>query len=348
MVIGDDRTPLRLLSDGSLSSAASTESQPAGLLLPDSADQTWAKIELDANSAAQVPRMLRLVSDPLARAVVWGALREGLRDGRVDPDDYVAALEQALPGETDLAVEVLLGGVPFDGKISPLDTYFHRPDHRARLAALAERILDTATPGSNRQLIAARKAIDVTADAAKLRRWFDGDVPDGLPHDDNLRWRILTALCARGHAGQDDIEMLRAQDRSSQGALHSLRAQASRPTAEAKKQAWAALTTDASLSNYELYALADGFFSPSQPDVTAEYVDRYFPEIPASASIRTGWVLERVALLAFPRFAVEERTVELAEDRLRRDDLQAGIRRSISDSTDDLQRVLSSRRIFGG
>jgi aminopeptidase N len=244
-------------------------------------------------------------------------------------------------------VEILLGGAPSAGAIGAIGTYFPSAEQRERLARLVERILTAAGAGSNRQLVTARQLIDVSSDVEMLRRWFDGNVPDGVLLDDNLRWRLLTALCAQGAAVQGDIDELLTHDRSSQGALHALRARASLPTAETKEQSWQAIMTDATLSNYAVYALAERFFRPAQDDVTAQYVARYFADVPLTAALRTAWVADRAAVLAYPRYAVSAETVDLAEACLSRDDLAPGIRRSISDCTDDLNRVLASRRSFG-
>jgi aminopeptidase N len=309
-------------------------------VIPDSADQTWAKIELDDRSAAAAPQSLARVDDPLARAVVWGALREALLDRRTSPDCYLEVLSRTLPRESDLAVDVLLGGATGSGAIGLIGRYFRSSHHRARLEALVGRLLTEAEPASNRQLIAARQTIDVTSDAGLLHRWSAGDVPEGLLDDADLRWRTLISRCALDAAGQADIDELRREDPSSQGALHALRARSSMPTAAAKEWAWRAITTDTELSNYELYAVSERFFRPDQSGVTGDYVERYFAEIPDTAGIRSGRVAEQAALLTYPRYSVSELTLDLAERCLRREDLSSSVRRSISDGTDDLRRLL--------
>ena len=320
----------------------------SSFVLPDSADQTWAKITLDAQSTDRAPQMLRTISDPLARAVVWGALREALHDGALDPEAYLTTLEQALPTETDLAVDVVLGEAPYSGALGALGRYFPAPSHRDRLADLADAVLAAAQLGSNRQLIAVRAVIDLTRDAERLHGWLDGAAPTGVPVDADFRWRVLIALCAQGATGDADIEAETARDKSAEGALHALRCRASIPTAAAKGRVWESLTTDAALSNYELYALAERFFLPEQADITAEFVDRYFAEMPATVRIRTGELVQRTASLVYPRYAVSDATVALAERCLGQADLDTGVRRSVSDRTDDLRRVLSSRANFGG
>ncbi len=109
---------------------------------------------------------------------------------------------------------------------------------------------------------------------------------------------------------------------------------------------WHALTRDAALTNSELYASSEAFFRYNQVALTAPFVSRYFAEVPETARIRTGWVVEQVAHLLFPRVAVDESTLALAATCLAGDDLEPGVRRAISDNTDDLRRVLRSRAAF--
>jgi aminopeptidase N len=104
--------------------------------------------------------------------------------------------------------------------------------------------------------------------------------------------------------------------------------------------------TDPAVSNYELYALAGGFWHPAQTDLTAPYVERYFAEIAATAGFRQGWVVGRVAELAYPRTAVSHDTLERSAAALVGDGLDPGVRRAIVDAADDLRRALASREKF--
>ncbi|MEJ7775126.1 MAG: aminopeptidase N [Nocardioidaceae bacterium] len=318
----------------------------AGLLLPDSGDETWAKISLDAASLQRVPTLLPRIREPLARAVIWGALREGLFDATVSPELYLRAIEEALPTDSDLTVESVLGG-GFKGAIAELGRYFTAQDDRRRLAAVASGLVDQAAPGSNRQLIAVRALIGLTNETDLLRGWLSGaTTPAGVVTDENFRWRLTKALCSMGDLGPDEVAAETQRDPSSQGALHALQCRAAMPDAKTKADVWEAITTDAGLSNYELYALARSFFPRDQVELTAPYTGRYFTDVPLTAQIRTGWIVERTAILGYPRYAVDESTLRLADACLAREDLDTGVRRSIGDSTDDLRRVLASRQQF--
>jgi aminopeptidase N len=319
---------------------------PGGLVLPDSGDDTWAKIALDAGSLSRVPRLLPKIEDHVARAVIWGSLREGLLDATVDPETYLSTIESSLAGDGDLALESVLGGGG-GGALGHVGRFLGLPSDLDRLTAVARRALDEAAPGSNRQLIASRALIFASRDADLLQGWLSGDsAPDGVVQDEDFRWRILKTLCALGAAGTDDIAREQDRDPSSQGALHALRCRAALPDSAVKDEVWTSIATDPDLSNYELYALAESFFRHDQVELTAPFVERYFTDIPLTAKFRTGWVVERTAVLGYPRHAVSDETVARAQACLDDETLDTGLRRSMSDETDDLRRVLRSRKAF--
>ena len=103
---------------------------------------------------------------------------------------------------------------------------------------------------------------------------------------------------------------------------------------------------DADLTNSELYALADTFFRHDQVELTAPFVERYFTDIPGTATIRNGWLVERTAENVYPRYAVSEDTVARAQACMADEKLESALRRAISDATDDLQRALRSQQTF--
>jgi aminopeptidase N len=336
VVVSDDRTPVPLPGyDGT------------GLLLPDSRDETWAKIGLDDASVQRAPGYLERIDDPLGRAVIWAALREGMLDARVDPEQYLRAVETALHGETDLGVEKVLGSV-HGGLIGQLAVLLTAPDDRNRLTAVAAQLLAGAKPSSNRQVVAARALVAVSDDDQLLRAWLDGQAPEGLRVDEDLRWRVTRALCELGVFGAAEIDAEQARDRSSQGAEYALRCRATVPDAASKQDVWTSITSDHTLSNYDLCALCEYFFRPGQLELTEPYVERYFTEIPGTASFRSGALVDASVKLAFPRFAVSDRTLQLAEQTMARNDLTPGVRRGISDGADDLRRALRVRARYAG
>ena len=96
----------------------------------------------------------------------------------------------------------------------------------------------------------------------------------------------------------------------------------------------------------ELYAVAKGFFRPSQTVLTEPYVARFFAEMPGTAEFRSGWALGQIVSDAFPLAHSSADTLELAEDTLA-GELPAAVRRSLTDGTDALRRAVTSLRRFG-
>ncbi|MBA2445629.1 MAG: aminopeptidase N, partial [Nocardioidaceae bacterium] len=92
----------------------------SSLVLPDSGDESWVKVRLDPSMIDLLPRALRSIDEAVSRAVLWGSLREGLRDGELDPQRYLAILAAALHHESDLAIDAVLGtAVSYVGTFLP-------------------------------------------------------------------------------------------------------------------------------------------------------------------------------------------------------------------------------------
>jgi aminopeptidase N len=296
-----------------------------------------------------MPALLPAIKDQLARVSIWNALRLGVADAEIAPSLALRVVESAAESEPsdvvlgtvlDWAVDTLAGVYLPGGSV--------RADAFARLAAVAREAMTAAEPASGRQLTAIRAFVSATADVDLLRAWLRDDaLPPGVAVDDELRWAMLERLASLGawDAGEIDSEL--ARDRSTQGTLHAAKCRALLPDPAAKAAAWHTMLTDAGRSNDELYATAEGFWRPEQAAITAPFVSRYFERIADTASLRSGWVVARLALLAYPRTAVDRATLDLGDALLGRDDLDSGIRRSIVDASDDLRRALASRERFG-
>jgi aminopeptidase N len=321
---------------------------PAGaVVLPDAHDETWAKLVLPDGDWRGMPTVLPGLADPRSRVAVWNALRLAVADAELDPARAVDLVITVLPAEPDDAVLAVVGRwarrdlagcyLPDDRRGAVLD----------RLAAAMQTVSAAAEPGSGRQLAAARLAVTMSTGPAALRAWLDGaGLPPGLVVDAELRWAALTRLAQLGALTPAEIDDEAARDQSSHGAVHAARCRAARPDPAAKSAAWAVLVGDAGRPNYELYATAEGFWEPDQRALTDPYVERYATEIGATATLRSGFVVDRLAALTYPWCAVDPATLA-ATDRLLADpDLDAGIRRSVIDAGDDLRRAVAVRARF--
>ncbi|MBQ1027896.1 aminopeptidase N [Micromonospora sp. C95] len=315
----------------------------AAVLLPNDGDLTFAKIRLDAASADAVPLLLPRLTDPLARALLWGEAMDAATDGDRPVTGLVDLIVAALPTEREVIIveDVLaMSRSLIDRYLDPLA----RQSALARVAESCRRLLDDAAPGESLQLAAARGLIAASTDAELLAGWLAGRaVPAGLAVDAELRWALLGRLVVLNAAGAAEIAAEAAADPSATGAERAARCRAALPEPAAKQAAWEIIVSNTELSNRLVEATAEGFWQPEQVELTSGYVDSYFADMPAAARLRTPWVADEVAKLAFPRHAVSQPTREAAAALLARDDLTPGLRRVVTDADDDLRRALVAR-----
>jgi aminopeptidase N len=320
----------------------------ADLVVPNAADLTWATVTLDPASVEVVPTALAEVPDPQARAVVWVSLIDGVALGKVDPRVMVRTFGNAGPQEDNdsvlnRTVMSLLGRI-----IPTFLPHAEQDDAEQVVSRAAAAVLAEAVPGSTRAVVAARTVARTSADEALLHGWAAGkDRPQGLEDDSDFGWIVVRNLASRGLADRDLVERTREQDDTLQGRLSALMAGASMPSADAKAWAWGELTTNRARSNYELNALAQGFWASGEPGVLRPYAARYFTDVPAMSAWVGDDALARVATLAYPSRVVEVDTAALSRAALERDDLTAAVRRSIVDAQSQLEEALRSRATFG-
>jgi aminopeptidase N len=217
----------------------------------------------------------------------------------------------------------------------------------ARLNRAAAGLLERATAGTTESLAAARLVAGTSDDEALLRAWADGQgLPAGLEDDGDFRWIVVRNLAARGLVGVAEVEAFRAKDDTLQGGLNALMCRASLPDAEAKAWAWEQLTGRQGRSNYEMVHLARGFWVAPDDSLVADYVPRYFTDVPAMSAWVGEDALSRVVLVAFPRVFADE-TARLSAETIERDDLTPAVHRSLVDADAELREALASRATFG-
>jgi aminopeptidase N len=335
--------------DGDETALPELEGKPlASMLIPNATDLTWANVKLDAPTVAAAPAELSSVPQAQARAVVWTALIDGVALAEIDPRHLLAVLATSWAGESNQSI-INRVGLLMTQRIIPQFLPFDEQDGaNAVLANAAALMLAQSEPGSSRALVAARYVATSSADADLMRHWAAGEqLPEGLDGDFDFRWVALGNLARRGLLGVAGLDAALGQDRTMAGNLKWLQARASAPDAPAKVWAWEQLTGDHGRSNYELNALAAGFWHASDLDVLRPYVARYFDDVPALSGRLGEDALARVASLAYPGSLVEAATADRSVAALRRTDLTASVRRAMLDADSQLGEALASRAAFG-
>ena len=276
------------------------------LLLLNDTDLGFVKIRFDERSWQTVRDCLGEIPEELARAVAWEAVRDQVRDGELDPSEYLRLVAAHLPGEesphlVEAVLEFARNGVA-DRYLAPE----LRPEALALIGGVCRTLLrrtEGTEDGSGLRLLAVRALISAAlrpVDVAELQQWREEDtVPGGPVLDPDLRWKLLQRLCVLGAAGEPEIAEELVRDPSSTGAEGAARCRASLPEESAKTDAWHQLF-HGDASNYLVMALAQGFWQPEQAELLAPWTQRYFDEVPAAAERRGPAVARRLGLQRLP------------------------------------------------
>jgi aminopeptidase N len=315
--------------------------QPALLLLNDD-DLTFAKIRLDDRSLRTAVESLPELDSALARALIWAAAWDMLRDAEMPMADFLALVEAGLPAETDISVVTTLLNQT-KAAIEQFSGLGKREGYRDRWSALVLRLTADAAPGSDNQLAYAR-AYAATARTPEqtdvVRAWLSGDAPEGLVVDTDLRWSLLQRLVAQGAADPAEIEAELARDDTATGRRQAATARALVPTLEAKEEAFASAVETNDLPNALLVATVAGFVHPDQRELHRAFLDRYFAAVPHVWETRTNETAQTIVMGLYPAQIIEPGMLELTDRFLARDDIPAGARRLVREGRDGVERSL--------
>jgi aminopeptidase N len=271
------------------------------------------------------------------------------RDAELHPADYVTLALSGVGVETDLtAVQGVLNQAR-----TAIDSYAPRdarPALNDRFVTGLARLLKDAEPGSDHQLAFARSLISAARSEAVvgvLQAWLAGDeAPAGLAIDADLRWHIVTNLARVGVAGEAEIAAEQARDATAQGAEKAAGARASRPTAEAKAEAWRLATADDSVANETHFQICSHFWQFDQDEVLQPYIQSYLDVTQAISDGRDGWaerssaIRQHVLGLLFPRTLADRPTLQLMALWLQGAKLSDSVLRQVDERRDDAERSL--------
>jgi aminopeptidase N len=200
--------------------------------------------------------------------------------------DYVALVLSAIGSETD-AFGMSRMPVYAAQAVNSLSAPANRETLQATWEQGLRQLLFEAEPGSDRQLLFARayaSAVHGDEGLSTLEGLLDGSVTiEGLAIDTDLRWTLLTALARAGRASGERIDEELSRDNTISGQEQAAAARASRPTPEAKAEAWEAAMVRDDIPNETQRSIVLAFQCHGQDDVLAPYVDKYL------AAAETMW-----------------------------------------------------------
>ena len=244
------------------------------------ATSTYAKIRLDERSLATAGRR-PATARRLARPGAVLGRRVGHDPRRRDERDRLrrrSCSPTSAPRPTPSA--------PPGSRCTPRRpcTRYSAPANRAGAARpLGVRRARAADVGRGRQRppadLRAAYAAAAHTDAGARRRsqgLLDGTWSiDGLAVDTDLRWALVTRLARAGRFGADEIAEELERDNTISGQEHAAAALTSRPTAEAKAEAWDQATVQENVPNETHRSICLSFMRYGQEDLLAPYVEKY-------------------------------------------------------------------------
>ena len=314
------------------------------LVLVNDDDLTYAKIRLDEHSLQTLrDASIGLFTESLPAALCWTAAWDMCRDGEMAARDYV---------------RLVLSGISSVADISVIQTLLRQAGQAARrfadrgwqetgLALMASALRDllrTAPAGSDEQLAYVRAFAGVATsaeDLALLADLLDGTAQlDGLSVDTDLRWALLARLVSRNAGfGTAEIDAELARDATDAGERHAATCRAAIPTAEAKREAWRALT-GGELTIATFRATLAGFVDLDHPELMEPYRADYFDVV---GDVWRDWssaMAQDFVSGAYLVGAVSPETVAATDDYIARAEPPAALRRLLIEGRDDVLRAL--------
>ncbi len=318
------------------------------LLLPNDEALTYAKIRLDPVSMATVEGHLGEVDDALARAIVWDALQDMVRDAEFPASRLVRVVARHLPQETDESlIPVVLasarGALALYGARSAADQL------EADLADACATALEATEAGTSRQLSWLRAFISSAITPQQLDRcqeMLEGrKLPDGVVLDLELRWRLVTALASRGVATVDDVTRMRRADRTSTGIVRGLAAQAAMPVPEVKEQVFKFLTEDDSATVEAALWAGSSLGGVRQDALLLPYIPRFFDAVSRLRERRGVEYSRDFAYWSIGALPPHPDLLAALERELARTELDADLRRIYQEALEEAEIALRAREV---
>jgi aminopeptidase N len=321
----------------------------ADVVLVNDDDLTYTKITLDPASTEVVTARLMDLRDPLARAQVWAATWDMIRDAELPANRFVEQVRRNAAGEGQIGAlqRLLMRAASAAERYAAVE---RRESMLAGLAVSAREQLEVTADGSDDQLAWLRHWASVArADATQLtevRRLLDGElVIDGVALDTDLRWHLVICLARAGAIDDAAIDAELERDPTDLGQRQAATARASQPTAAAKEAAWRRLLDDLELSHTMSRQIWSGFARLEQTEVLAPYTDRYFEALEEVWSSRSlDWAIG-FSTAMFPHAAAGPALLDQVDRVLGDDSLRGPLRRVLLEQRDTLVRTLDARAV---
>ena len=321
------------------------------LVLVNDDDLTYCKARLDPASLDTAIAAIGDVAESLPRTLLWSAVWEMTRDALMRARDFIALASRGLVTEDQAGVlqRVLMQLQAAVGSYA--EPAWAAATGWPAVARTLRELAATAPAGSDTQLSAVQALSGAKLDEAQLAEiagWRDGSAPlAGLTVDTDLSWTLLGALVAHGAAGVAEIEAAEQADPTASGQRRATQVRALIPTAENKAAVWDRLIGDDGMANALQDAAIAGFSHPAQRELMTPYTEKYFELVGQVWERRSSEVAQKVAVGLFPRWAVDQSTVDRAL-AWAQEDHPTALKRLVSEGRAGVERALRAQAADAG
>ncbi|WP_396278620.1 aminopeptidase N [Glutamicibacter creatinolyticus] len=321
--------------------------QRPDLVLLNDDDLTYAKIRLDERSLATATKHLKDFTESLPRTLVWSAAWDAVRDAEAPASTYVQLLLNNIGHEVDSSVIMVL----LRQLNTALDFYVNEQAREQSGIDAADRLWElagNAEPGSDAQLqftLAYAKRARTEAQLDAVAALLEGSaVLPGLEVDTDLRWSLISALSAGGRQSPQQLQAALGSDSTAKGKSSWYTAQAARPTAEAKAEAFEQILSG-TLSNDNHGAVIAGFNMVHDPQLISGYTERYFASILKKWTGLSHEMAKQIVVGLYPSQEVSQATIERTDQFLQElGEQHPALRRLLLESRADIVRALQARQ----
>ena len=313
-------------------------------------DEAYALVHLDSSSTRWAEQHVGEITDPLQKAMTWGALWDLVRDAQLSPERFARVALRELPKERDDQLAPFIVG----RLARAIDTYAC-DGTKAELLPATERILATDAADSSRSYSVRKAQLDALIGLAKspgvlahLDAALDSTSILGLPLRAPTRWAIVTHLASLdAPSARARLAFESRRDSTSEGKRRAFVAGAAWPDSAVKADYWHRYFADSTLNEDWVTASLGAFNDPDQEALTRRYL------IPALDTL--PWIQHnrRIFFLGswLGSFIGGQRSADAlayVEDFLdTHTDWPQDLREKILQSEDDLERTVRIRRACG-
>jgi len=306
----------------------------ADVLLVNDDDHTFAAVRPDPASLGQLLESAADLPTAVGRAVAFSTVWDMLMTGEVSAADLVGCANRLLVAETtESVIEPFLRHTLAAAELWAPDA--QRDD---LLSSVADGCLRLADHGGSRRLVALRSLARSAVTAAQLSA-----LQDALGDDVDLGWRAQMRFAALGRFDGDAVAALRERDPDPDVWVRVLAVDAARPDPAGKDAAWATVFEKHKVPVGSLRELSSALWQPSQGELLAPYAGRYLEALPALG--RAGMIVAMsTASMMFPVVGADDVFVRQVKEAAEREDVSPVVRGRVLERTDQLTRMLRSRR----